>query len=182
VWADDVLLGDQLDGRRVAVDPGNHVSRYEASGRATVDESVLISSGEQGRALRVRWPETVPRPLSAIAPARLLPQWNRRNQRLRRRPAAADARQASCWAASERSLSDSGPGSAFEPSRSAATPGRFAQRRFARARQARHSAAARQGRAFLSRSEAMQPHTPPREACDTLYRELTSRYAREDVR
>jgi hypothetical protein len=59
VSVDDATLADRIDGRSLAVDPGEHVVRFERGAAAT---SVRIVAHEsENRLVEARFPEAVPR-------------------------------------------------------------------------------------------------------------------------
>ncbi len=51
VFLDGALLADHLDGKPVAVDPGEHVFRYEAPGATAVEQRVVVRVNEKNRTL-----------------------------------------------------------------------------------------------------------------------------------
>jgi hypothetical protein len=51
VLMDGAPLVERLDGRPVAVDPGEHVFRYEAPGAASVEQRVVVRVNEKNRTL-----------------------------------------------------------------------------------------------------------------------------------
>lgn len=51
----------RLDGKAISVDPGEHVFRYERTGRAPTEEKVILREGEQRRVLVVRFSDAVPK-------------------------------------------------------------------------------------------------------------------------
>ncbi len=51
VALDGVALVDRLDGKPIAVDPGEHTFRYEAAGAAPVEQHAVIRVGEKNRIL-----------------------------------------------------------------------------------------------------------------------------------
>ncbi|HVH41339.1 MAG TPA: hypothetical protein VM925_03320, partial [Labilithrix sp.] len=53
VLIDGDLVAEKLDGRPVAVDPGEHSFKYETAGAAPVTETVLIRQGETNRLVSV---------------------------------------------------------------------------------------------------------------------------------
>jgi hypothetical protein len=56
VSVDGNLLTDKLDGTSVAVDPGQHVFRFEWEGHGAVEQPALIREGEKSRLLTVSFP------------------------------------------------------------------------------------------------------------------------------
>ncbi len=56
VWMDDELLSTALDGRALAVDPGEHRFRFEAPGHAALEIALRIRESEKHRRHRVDWP------------------------------------------------------------------------------------------------------------------------------
>lgn len=69
VLVDGAQLAAALDGRALAVDPGEHLFRFEA-GKIVVDQRVVIREGERERMLSVRLPSGAPR---AAGGARAVP-------------------------------------------------------------------------------------------------------------
>ncbi len=68
VLMDGALLVDHLDGKPTAVDPGEHVFRYEAPGTTLVEQRVVVRVNEKNRVLTaVLMAQTAP--ASAPAPA-----------------------------------------------------------------------------------------------------------------
>lgn len=53
VWIDGEAVASSLDGKPLAVDPGNHKVRFERSGSATVEQSILVRAGEKTRPITV---------------------------------------------------------------------------------------------------------------------------------
>jgi hypothetical protein len=51
VLLDGVPLVDHLDGKPIAIDPGEHTFRYETSGAASVEQHAVIRVGEKNRIL-----------------------------------------------------------------------------------------------------------------------------------
>jgi hypothetical protein len=70
VAVDGEPVADRIDGKPVAVDPGEHRFRFERSGEAAVEQTVVIRAGEKERVLAVRFgPEPAPAaPLQATPP------------------------------------------------------------------------------------------------------------------
>ncbi len=64
VIVDGKLLVPKLDGTATAVDPGEHVFRYEPRTYAAVEEHVLVREGETNRLLTVRLRRAAPEPAS----------------------------------------------------------------------------------------------------------------------
>lgn len=54
VFVDAEPVKERLDGKAIEVDPGRHVVRVEAAGRAPGEATVFVSEGEKGRATLVR--------------------------------------------------------------------------------------------------------------------------------
>ena len=54
VWEGDTRVASELHGRPIAFDPGPHHLRFEREGCDTVEQLVVLSSGDQGRLVRVR--------------------------------------------------------------------------------------------------------------------------------
>ncbi len=53
VSLDGQKLAERLDGRAVAVDPGERAFRFQVSGAAPIDERVVVHEGEKNRAIDV---------------------------------------------------------------------------------------------------------------------------------
>ncbi len=53
VTIDGAPLAAALDGRAVAVDPGNHVFRFEAAGKTAVEKTVIVGEGVKDRHIEV---------------------------------------------------------------------------------------------------------------------------------
>ena len=60
VFFDDEVLKEQLDGKAVAVDPGEHRIRYELEGQPSIEERMVIREGEKNRKLSVSFIKAVP--------------------------------------------------------------------------------------------------------------------------
>jgi hypothetical protein len=70
VLVDGTLLVEHLDGKPVAVDPGEHVFRYEASGVAPVEQRVVVRVNEKNRTLTaILMPQATP----AVVPGATTP-------------------------------------------------------------------------------------------------------------
>ncbi len=54
VTVDGQPFADKLDGKPLALDPGEHALRFEAPGAAPVDDRLVMHAGEKNRALTVR--------------------------------------------------------------------------------------------------------------------------------
>jgi hypothetical protein len=54
VYADDQLVSETLDGRAIAVDPGEHHFRFELSSGQVLSSQVLVREGEKNRIVSVR--------------------------------------------------------------------------------------------------------------------------------
>jgi hypothetical protein len=67
VLFDGAPLATALDGRAVAVDPGVHVFRFEASGLAPVEERVVVREGQKLRTVQITFAPA--RPVAPPAPA-----------------------------------------------------------------------------------------------------------------
>lgn len=61
VSVDGKPLASRLDGRALAIDPGNHVFRFQRRGQAPVERSILIQEGEKRRRIVVRLGEPAPK-------------------------------------------------------------------------------------------------------------------------
>jgi hypothetical protein len=60
VTVDGQPLVSKLDGKPLAVDPGEHVFRYEAAGFPPVEEHAVIHASEKNRVLNVRFGSAMP--------------------------------------------------------------------------------------------------------------------------
>lgn len=73
VTADGKTLAERLDGKPIALDPGEHTLRYEMPGAAPIEARVVLAQGERDRILRVQFvSQGAARPLSparAAAPS-----------------------------------------------------------------------------------------------------------------
>lgn len=70
VLLDGQLFADKLDGKALAIDPGEHIVRFELAGFEAFEQKVLIKQGEKDRPLIIslkRLPPTTP-PLSTAPP------------------------------------------------------------------------------------------------------------------
>jgi len=54
VFADDQLLTERLDGRPIALDPGEHHIRYELPSGQVLESEVLVREGEKNRIVSLR--------------------------------------------------------------------------------------------------------------------------------
>ena len=68
VVVDGVVFAERLDGKPVAIDPGEHLFRYEVAGRAHMEEKVLISAGERNRLVHIRLGDPVPVAVAGAPP------------------------------------------------------------------------------------------------------------------
>lgn len=59
VTMDGQVLADTLDGRFFAVEPGEHLFRFEHGSAAPVEEIVTVRSGEKGHIVAVRFTDAV---------------------------------------------------------------------------------------------------------------------------
>jgi hypothetical protein len=67
VRADERVLADHLDGRGLAVDPGQHVFQFETTGRPPMRKRFVIHEGEKDRRERVVFSDvTTPGPSASI--------------------------------------------------------------------------------------------------------------------
>jgi hypothetical protein len=57
VFLDEQPFLDRLDGKAVAVDPGQHVFGFERPGAKRIERVIVISQGEKNRRLEIRWAE-----------------------------------------------------------------------------------------------------------------------------
>jgi hypothetical protein len=67
VLMDGAPLVEHLDGRPVAVDPGEHVFRYEAPGAAPVEQRVVVRVNEKNRTLTAILMQSQPSPATVAA-------------------------------------------------------------------------------------------------------------------
>jgi hypothetical protein len=68
VYVDDVLIATRLDdGKPHDIDPGKHTIRFSNGGRDQI-ETVIVGSGEKGRAVVATFPSTAP-PKSPVTPS-----------------------------------------------------------------------------------------------------------------
>jgi hypothetical protein len=56
VYVDGRPLLERLDGRPIDVNPGEHVFRFEPSGRAALERRVVVRAGEKARSIAVALP------------------------------------------------------------------------------------------------------------------------------
>jgi len=68
VQVDGAPLVSRLDGKPMAVDPGEHVFHSETPGFAPVDERVVVHAGEKSRVLTVQFTERNP-PAAFVGPS-----------------------------------------------------------------------------------------------------------------
>jgi len=65
---DGAPLVDHIDGKPVAVDPGEHILRYEAPGAAPVEQRVVVRVNEKNRTLTaILMPQAAP--IAAVVPS-----------------------------------------------------------------------------------------------------------------
>jgi hypothetical protein len=70
VSVDGNVVAERIDGKPVALDPGEHRFRFERSGEQPVDESVVVRAGEKERLVSARFgPEPLPSPTSSSGAA-----------------------------------------------------------------------------------------------------------------
>jgi hypothetical protein len=60
VFFDGQVLKEQLDGKAVTIDPGEHRVRYELEGQAPIEELVVIREGEKNRRLSITFLKAAP--------------------------------------------------------------------------------------------------------------------------
>ena len=73
VTVDGQPLTEKLDGKPIAIDPGEHAFHYEAAGAPPVDDKILLHAGEKNRVLAVKLgaaPATPPPPAPRPPPPR----------------------------------------------------------------------------------------------------------------
>lgn len=68
VLADGREIADHLDGRAVAIDPGEHVFRFELPGEAPLEERFVVREGDKLQPLAARFPRPLPRSAEAPTP------------------------------------------------------------------------------------------------------------------
>jgi len=68
---DGALLAPRADGRAVAVDPGEHVLRFERADAPPIERRFVFREGEKDRAIGVQW-EVGPEPSRGPPPAALV--------------------------------------------------------------------------------------------------------------
>jgi len=66
---DGALQADRLTGSAIEIDPGEHLLRFERAGSPAVEEKVLVSEGEHGRRVSVRFVASEPAQSGAEPPA-----------------------------------------------------------------------------------------------------------------
>jgi hypothetical protein len=71
VTLDGNLLTEHLDGKAIAIDPGNHTLRFEANGHAH-EEPIVAREGEKDRNVSVTLGEPKARPPVVVAPLKPL--------------------------------------------------------------------------------------------------------------
>jgi hypothetical protein len=71
LFVDGQAVRDRLDGMPVAMDPGEHVLRFEAGGTGAVEQHVVLRVGEKGRQVAVvlHAPDALVRAPSPVPPA-----------------------------------------------------------------------------------------------------------------
>jgi hypothetical protein len=50
------VLAERLDGRPIALDPGQHLLTFESPGRAPLQRTIVVNAGEKARLFEVVWP------------------------------------------------------------------------------------------------------------------------------
>lgn len=55
VSVDGLEVAQSLDGKAVNLDPGSHVVRFDKSGEAPIEETVIVREGEKARIVSVSW-------------------------------------------------------------------------------------------------------------------------------
>lgn len=68
VTVDGQPVTERLDGKAVALDPGEHVVRFEMAGAEAVEQKVMIQQGEKNRKLAASFPKAPPSPLPVPPP------------------------------------------------------------------------------------------------------------------
>ena len=77
---DDELAARKLDGVALAIDPGEHRLRVEATGEVPIEQRVVLLQGEHARPIRFELPraaQTSPAPIPAAPPPTPAPAWTR---------------------------------------------------------------------------------------------------------
>jgi hypothetical protein len=80
VTLDSVPLVDTLDGKALALDPGSHLLRFEAEGKAPVEKTVVLREGEKDRRVTVALAPEGYVPQAPLPPLPVTPPstWNQR--------------------------------------------------------------------------------------------------------
>jgi len=60
VTIDGVVAAERIDGKPVALDPGEHHFRFERAGDAEVDQTAVLMAGEKERPITVRFGTELP--------------------------------------------------------------------------------------------------------------------------
>jgi hypothetical protein len=76
VSVDGTVVAERIDGKPVALDPGEHSFRFERAGEPTIEQRIVLRAGEKERVLPVRFepepaatpPPPIPSPRPAPAP------------------------------------------------------------------------------------------------------------------
>ncbi|MFO0737495.1 MAG: hypothetical protein U0270_16505 [Labilithrix sp.] len=68
VKMDGTLLAERLDGRALAIDPGEHVFTFEATGMLPLERRIVVHEGAQARVESVTLADAAPAPAPAPAP------------------------------------------------------------------------------------------------------------------
>lgn len=68
VKMDGTVLTERLDGRALAIDPGEHVFTFEATGTLPLERRVVVHEGAQARVESVTLADAAPAPAPAPAP------------------------------------------------------------------------------------------------------------------
>ncbi len=74
VTVDGAAVAERVDGKPVALDPGEHRFRFERAGEPPVEQTLILRAGEKERLVSIRFgPEAAP-PAAPIPPAPLAPE------------------------------------------------------------------------------------------------------------
>lgn len=76
VSVDGAPLTDRIDGSPIAVNPGQHVFRFQIDGSDPIERTVVVRTGEKARALVIDFKKDAPAPAmppESSAPARPIP-------------------------------------------------------------------------------------------------------------
>lgn len=96
VRIDGVVASERIDGKPVALDPGEHHFRFERAGEPDVEQTAVLMAGEKERPITVRFgteppAPTPPLPLAPPAPVREPPEAEKKTPRPESRRISAAA-------------------------------------------------------------------------------------------